>query len=315
MFSLLQFKDIRNVTNLERLADFLQKVTGIQKGKDPEETIARAINYIKTSKNTDVRLKHDLAHTKIMEEINMNTNETEQEIHDWIVRKFGGEPSTKSWGEIEFANIGKLDILKNREYFKKKITDYSEEYDGEWDDTESDFENGIAYDDIETFIDSLPVTDYLDIYDPSEFEPMVDGDQWETDDEDEEEDSEELDECSRTISESFNPHEIMEALSRQARIKLRNAMRRNKAKIAVKRRMALKRRSSADVLKRRAHKLAIKMLKKKFAHKAIADMSMADKERVEKLLQNKKSLVDRLTIKMIPVVRKIEQQRFAHKQD
>lgn len=302
------------MTNLERLADFLQKVTGIQKGKDPEETIDRAIALIKTSKNTDVRLKHDLAHTKIMEEVDMTTNETEQEIRDWIVRKFNGESSTKTWGEIEFANIGKLDMLKNREYFKKKIVDYSEEYDGEWDDTESDFENGIAYDDIETFIDTLPVTDYLDIYDPAELEPVIDGDQWEKDDEDEEDD-EELEECSRTISESFNPHEIMEALSRQARIKLRNAMRRNKAKIAVKRRMALKRRSTADVLKRRAHKLAIKMLKKKFAHKAIADMSMADKERVEKLLQAKKSLVDRLTIKMIPVVRKIEQQRFAPKQD
>ena len=288
------------MTNLERLADFLQKVTGVQKGKDPEETINRAIALIKTSKNTDVRLKHDLAHTKIMEEVDMTTNETEQEIRDWIVRKFNGESSTKTWGEIEFANIGKLDMLKNREYFKKKIVDYSEEYDGEWDDTESDFENGIAYDDIETFIDTLPVTDYLDIYDTAEFEPVVDGDQWEKDDE---EDDAELAECSRTISESFNPHEIMEALSRQARIKLRNAMRRNKAKIAVKRRMALKRRSTADVLKRRAHKLAIKMLKKKFA------------QRVEKLLQAKKSLVDRLTIKMIPVVRKIEQQRFAPKQD
>lgn len=302
------------MTNLELLADFLQKVTGIKKGKDPEEIIDRAIALIKTSKNTDVRLKHDLAHTKIMEEVDMTTNETEQEIRDWIVRKFNGESSTKTWGEIEFANIGKLDMLKNREYFKKKIVDYSEEYDGEWDDTESDFENGIAYDDIETFIDTLPVTDYLDIYDPAELEPVIDGDQWEKDDEDEEDD-EEIEECSRTISESFNPHEIMEALSRQARIKLRNAMRRNKAKIAVKRRMALKRRSTADVLKRRAHKLAIKMLKKKFAHKAIADMSMADKERVEKLLQAKKSLVDRLTIKMIPVVRKIEQQRFAPKQD
>ena len=302
------------MTNLELLADFLQKVTGIKKDKDPEETIDRAIALIKTSKNTDVRLKHDLAHTKIMEEVDMTTNETEQEIRDWIIRKFNGESSTKTWGEIEFANIGKLDMLKNREYFKKKIVDYSEEYDGEWDDTESDFENGIAYDDIETFIDTLPVTDYLDIYDPAELEPVIDGDQWEKDDEDEEDD-EELEECSRTISESFNPHEIMEALSRQARIKLRNAMRRNKAKIAVKRRMALKRRSTADVLKRRAHKLAIKMLKKKFAHKAIADMSMADKERVEKLLQAKKSLVDRLTIKMIPVVRKIEQQRFAPKQD
>lgn len=294
------------MTNLERLAEFLQKITGIQKGKTTEETINSAIALIKKSKNTDVRLKCELEHVHITEDVELETNATDQDVQDWIVRKFDGEPSTKSWGEIEFANIGRIDT-KKREIFKKKIADYSEEWDIELDDTEDDAENGITYGDIDNFIDALPVVDYMDIYDPAEFEPEGEA-QWV-------DDSEELEECERVIRESFNPPEIMEALSRQARIKLRNAMRRNKAKIAVKRRIALKRRSTADVLKRRAHKLAIKMLKKKFAHKSVSDMSMADKERVEKLLQSKKALVDRLTIKMIPVVRKIEQQRFAHKKE
>ena len=298
------------MTNLERLAEFLQKITGIQKGKTTEETINSAIALIKKSKNTDVRLKRELEHVHITEDVELETNATDQDVQDWIVRKFDGEPSTKSWGEIEFANIGRIDT-KKRAIFKKKIADYSEEWDIELDDTEDDAENGITYGDIDNFIDALPVVDYMDIYDPTEFEPEGEA-QWVDDSED---DSEELEECERVIRESFNPPEIMEALSRQARIKLRNAMRRNKAKIAVKRRIALKRRSTADVLKRRAHKLAIKMLKKKFAHKSVTDMSMADKERVEKLLQSKKALVDRLTIKMIPVVRKIEQQRFAHKKE
>lgn len=298
------------MTNLERLAEFLQKITGVQKGKTTEETINSAIALIKKSKNTDVRLKRELEHVHITEDVELETNATDQDVQDWIVRKFDGEPSTKSWGEIEFANIGRIDT-KKRAIFKKKIADYSEEWDIELDDTEDDAENGITYGDIDNFIDALPVVDYMDIYDPTEFEPEGEA-QWVDDFED---DSEELEECERVIRESFNPPEIMEALSRQARIKLRNAMRRNKAKIAVKRRIALKRRSTADVLKRRAHKLAIKMLKKKFAHKSVSDMSMADKERVEKLLQSKKALVDRLTIKMIPVVRKIEQQRFAHKKE
>lgn len=298
------------MTNLERLTEFLQKITGIQKGKTTEETINSAIALIKKSKNTDVRLKRELEHVHITEDVELETNATDQDVQDWIVRKFAGEPSTKSWGEIEFANIGRIDT-KKREIFKKKIADYSEEWDIELDDTEDDAENGITYGDIDNFIDALSVVDYMDIYDPTEFEPEGEA-QWVDDCED---DSEELEECERVIRESFNPPEIMEALSRQARIKLRNAMRRNKAKIAVKRRIALKRRSTADVLKRRAHKLAIKMLKKKFAHKSVSDMSMADKERVEKLLQSKKALVDRLTIKMIPVVRKIEQQRFAHKKE
>ena len=298
------------MTNLERLAEFLQKITGIQKGKTTEETINSAIALIKKSKNTDVRLKRELEHVHITEDVELETNATDKDVQDWIVRKFDGEPSTKSWGEIEFANIGRIDT-KKREIFKKKIADYSEEWDIELDDTEDDAENGITYGDIDNFIDALPVVDYMGIYDPTEFEPEGEA-QWVDDSED---DSEELEECERVIRESFNPPEIMEALSRQARIKLRNAMRRNKAKIAVKRRIALKRRSTADVLKRRAHKLAIKMLKKKFAHKSVSDMSMADKERVEKLIQSKKALVDRLTIKMIPVVRKIEQQRFAHKKE
>ena len=112
----------------------------------------------------------------------------------------------------------------------------------------------------------------------------------------------------------MNATELSEALSRQARLKLRIAMRRNKAKITQKRKIALKRHSTTDVLKKRAHKLALKMLKQKFAHKALSDMSMADKERVEKILQAKKALVNRLAMKMLPVVRKIEQERFKTKE-
>ncbi len=99
-----------------------------------------------------------------------------------------------------------------------------------------------------------------------------------------------------------------------ARLKLKVAMLRNKAKIAMKRKIALLRHSTMDVLKKRAHKLALKFLKQKIAHKPVADMSMADKERVEKTLKSKKSLLARLTMKMIPVVKKIEQNRFKNKE-
>ena len=97
-------------------------------------------------------------------------------------------------------------------------------------------------------------------------------------------------------------------------LKLKIAMLRNKAKLAMKRKIALLRHSTLDVLKKRAHKLALKMLKQKIAHKPVADMSMADKERVEKTLKTKTSLLARLTMKMIPVVKKIEQNRFKNKE-
>ena len=99
-----------------------------------------------------------------------------------------------------------------------------------------------------------------------------------------------------------------------ARLKLKIAMLRNKAKIAMKRKIALRRHATMDDFKKRARKLALKFLKQKIAHKPVADMSMADKERVEKALQTKKSLLARLTMKMIPVVKKIEQLRFRNKE-
>ena len=45
------------MTNLERLALLLQRVTGVEAGKTPEETIKRAVKEIKASKNTDQQVK------------------------------------------------------------------------------------------------------------------------------------------------------------------------------------------------------------------------------------------------------------------
>lgn len=308
------------MTNLERLAELLIRVTGVESGKTPEETIKRAVQAIKTSKSADTQVQRQLSKvTKLSEEEMYGGAEELPTFSDYIRNKFAGEPSVKSWAAIELANIGRLDGLKNREIYKKKVTDYSEDSDlepREIEDNEFDAENGIGYQSIDDFINNLSVVDYLtSVYDDdeldfSDFEDFEDP----TDPEEFQEDEKQLKECEEIISTSFNAAELMESLSRQARIKLKIAMRRNKAKIAQKRKIALRRHSTTDVLKRRARKLAMKMLKQRFAHKAVSDMSMADKERVEKILQSKKRLVDRLTMKMIPVVRKIEQERFKTKE-
>lgn len=308
------------MTNLERLAELLVRVTGVESGKTPEETIKRAVQAIKTSKSADTQVQRQLSKVaKLSEEEMYGGAEELPTFSDYIRNKFAGEPSVKSWAAIELANIGRLDGLKNREIYKKKITDYSEGSDlepREIEDNEFDAENGIGYQSIDDFINNLSVVDYLtSVYDDdeldfSDFEDFEDP----TDPEEFQEDEKQLKECEEIISTSFNAAELMESLSRQARIKLKIAMRRNKAKIAQKRKIALRRHSTTDVLKRRARKLALKMLKQRFAHKAVSDMSMADKERVEKILQSKKRLVDRLTMKMIPVVRKIEQERFKTKE-
>ena len=303
------------MTNLERLALLLQRVTGVEAGKTPEETIKRAVQEIKASKNTDQQVKSQLSKVKLSEEEMYGGAEELPTLTDYVRNKFAGEPSTKSWAEIEFANIGRLDDLKKRQLYKKKITDYNEDVEldpRDFEDNEFDAENGIEFKSIDDFMNNLSVVDYLDIYDDDELDfsefDDVDPSEIETGD------SAELKECEDIIASSLNATELTEALSRMARLKLKVAMLRNKAKIAMKRKIALLRHSTMDVLKKRAHKLALKFLKQKIAHKPVADMSMADKERVEKTLKTKKSLLDRLTMKMIPVVKKIEQLRFKNKE-
>ena len=303
------------MTNLERLAVFLQRVTGVEAGKTPEETIKRAVQVIKASKNTDQQVKSQLSKVKLSEEEMYGGAEELPTLTDYVRNKFAGEPSTKSWAEIEFANIGRIGDLKKRQLYKKKITDYNEDVEldpREFEDNEFDAENGIEFKSIDDFMNNLSVVDYLDIYDDDELDfsefDDVDPSEIETGD------SAELKECENIIATSYNAKELTEALSRMARLKLKVAMLRNKAKIAMKRKIALLRHSTMDVLKKRAHKLALKMLKQKIAHKPVADMSMADKERVEKTLKTKTSLLARLTMKMIPVVKKIEQNRFKNKE-
>ena len=304
------------MTNLERLALLLQRVTGVEAGKTPEETIKRAVKEIKASKNTDQQVKSQLSKVKLSEEEMYGGAEELPTLTDYVRNKFAGEPSTKSWKAIELANIGRIDDLKKRQLYKKKFTDYTEDADidpRELEDNDFDFENGIDFKSIRDFMDNLSDADYLEIYgnddldfsefddvDPSEIETTAVA---------------ELKECEEIISTSFNAAELMEALSVQARIRRKIKMRQIMPKIKLGRERAEKRRATMDKLRERARRAAILMLKQKYAHKAIADMSIADKERVEKILQTKKALLNRLTMKMIRNARENEQKRFKNKEE
>ena len=304
------------MTNLERLALLLQRVTRIEAGKTPEETIKRAVQEIKASKNTDQQVKSQLSKVKLSEEEMYGGAEELPTLTDYVRNKFAGEPSTKSWKAIELANIGRIDDLKKRQLYKKKFTDYTEDADidpRELEDNDFDFENGIDFKSINAFMDNLSDADYLDIYDDDE----LDFSEFDDIDPSEIETTAvaELKECEDIIATSCNATELAETLSRMARLKLKIAMLRNKAKLAMKRKIALLRHSTLDVLKKRARRMARLMLKQKYAHKAIADMSIADKERVEKMLQTKQALLNRLTMKMIRKARENEQERFKNKEE
>ena len=241
-----------------------------------------------------------------------------------------GFPTVKTWETLDAQSIGIIDDKLRQSFRFKKTLDLWEDTDG-WDDydkddpfadTEFDALNDIELADIAAFVNDMDTDDYLDIYEPDEIEwDDTDYDAKIADDEAEyeaeskriEDEKAEVFECEDT--EDVKAKALAEALSRQARLKMRMNMKRNKARIAAKRRLALKRHSTPEVLKKRARKLAIKMLKKRYAKKAPSEMSVAEKERVEKIIATKSGLISRLTMKMIPTVRKIEQDRFKTKKE
>lgn len=120
-----------------------------------------------------------------------------------------------------------------------------------------------------------------------------------------------VDEETNEVLESDIPEELNEILSRQERMKARIRFARTKTKRATKARIALKKHSDRATLNRRARRLAIKALKTKFAKKKIGDMSVSDKERVERMLQSRKSLINRLALKLVPRVKKLEKERLS----
>jgi len=107
---------------------------------------------------------------------------------------------------------------------------------------------------------------------------------------------------------------IGEALSAQARLRKRQTFARFRGKRGIARNLKLKRSSDMGTLKRRANLAARRALYKRFLRgRNKASLSPAEKDRLEKQVTNigKSGLQKSLAQKMLPQVRKIEQQRIA----
>lgn len=155
---------------------------------------------------------------------------------------------------------------------------------------ESEIED-ITDEELDKLVSELSDDDILELYDEDELEI--------------------IDEETREILESDLPEELNEILSRQERIKAKIRFARTKSKRQTKARIALKRTSDRATLNKRARRLAIRVLKAKFAKKKLGDMSVSDKERVERMLQSRKSLINRLALKLVPRVKKLEKERLS----
>lgn len=138
--------------------------------------------------------------------------------------------------------------------------------------------------------------DILDIYDEDEL-VVIDQDTGEEVEDDEEE---------------VNEQVLSEVLSRSERMKAKIRFLRTKSKRERRLQIALKRRSDVKTLSKRARRLAINLIKQRLIKKPVSKMSVAEKERVEKMIQSRKPLLDRLAMRLMPRVRKIENDRLSH---
>lgn len=107
--------------------------------------------------------------------------------------------------------------------------------------------------------------------------------------------------------------DLDEALNRAQRIKRARAMRRARFKIRRGKEKAERKTAPVAVLRRRARKAAIKLLKKKFSKsRDYADMSAGEKEIIDKRIERiSKKRIEAIAKKLLPKVRKQDRERLS----
>jgi hypothetical protein len=115
------------------------------------------------------------------------------------------------------------------------------------------------------------------------------------------------------LSDDLKEGELNEVLSRVERLKARVRFARTAAKRQRKAKIALRKHSNSATLNKRARRLAVNTMKTKLSKgKPLSSLSVPEKERIERIIQKRKSMVNRLAMKLTPRVKKIEQNRLAH---
>lgn len=162
---------------------------------------------------------------------------------------------------------------------------------------EADYEVlDLSDDELDALVDKVDFEDLIDVVDDEDL-TIVDDETGE----EVEDDEDEIDESA-----------LMEVLTRAERMKARIRFLRTKPLRQRRTAIALKRRSDSKTLTKRSRRLAIKMLKQRLVKKPISQMTVSEKERVEKMIQSRKALIDRLAMRLMPKVRKIESDRLSN---
>ena len=107
-----------------------------------------------------------------------------------------------------------------------------------------------------------------------------------------------------------------EVMSKMVRMKRARMMKTKGKMIARKRKIAMKRKASPEKIKKRAAKKARDIITKKILKdKSKSDLSLAGRERLEKRLDKKKAVIAKIAKRILPKVRKAENERLAKRRE
>ena len=107
-----------------------------------------------------------------------------------------------------------------------------------------------------------------------------------------------------------------EIMTKMARMKRARMMKVKGKQIARKRKISMKRKANPEKLKKRAMKKARDIVAKKLLKdKDKSDLSISGKENLEKRLAKKKLVIAKIAKRILPKVRKAENERLAKKRE
>jgi hypothetical protein len=164
---------------------------------------------------------------------------------------------------------------------------------------ETSEENDIDDKEIEAMIGQLSDDDIMDDYDEDEV-GLVD-----------DETGEEIPKSAE--EDALDEQTLMEVLSRIERMKAKFRIRRTAAKRERATKIALKRYSNTATINKRARRLAIKLMKERLLRgRDISKLSVGEKERIERALEQRKAVIGRIATRLVSRVSKVEKARMSH---
>ena len=153
-------------------------------------------------------------------------------------------------------------------------------------------EEDLEDDDIDDMIEKMSEDDYYEAYDDEELSIIDD------------ETGEHIDDLKEEV--------INEVLSRAERIRAKMRFARTQAKRERRTAIALKTRSNTATLNKRARRLAVNLMKKRLARRPLDKLSVSEKERLEATIAKRKNVINRIAMRLVPRVKKIESDRLTH---